>query len=74
MYLTYHGQHTQHLDRPDRAGGDGLEANLAHVDGVIVAVEPSVGVRGVRILPRARKAAVVELEVATLELAQHALG
>ena len=67
--------HTRtHLDAANGAGGDGTKTDLADVNRVIVTIEASVGVWVVGVLPSARKAPVVELKVAELELTKHALG
>mmetsp|Transcript_7213 Transcript_7213/g.18344 ORF Transcript_7213/g.18344 Transcript_7213/m.18344 type:complete len:350 (-) Transcript_7213:688-1737(-) len=73
LAVVDHRQHSEHLDRRNGSSRQLEHADLADVQRIVVALVARVGVDVGGVLPGLREAAVVEREVAALELAQLAL-
>ena len=73
LAFVNHAQDPEHLDWPHFARLNLAQADFADVERVVVAAHADVRVHEGGVLPGARKAAVVEIDVALLEGAQLAL-
>jgi hypothetical protein len=73
LALINHAENPKNLDGTHSAGGNLAQADFAHVKGVVVATNSYVVVNKIRVLPSAREAAVVEINISLFEGTQFAL-